>query len=86
MNISIRFTRLTIKSLIRRLAQAYAAGDLRLVRRISALLGLPKGETVPGVAETVSVSRQTIYNWLKAFILEGMDGLAYRWSRGRNPD
>jgi hypothetical protein len=56
MNISIRFTRLTIKSLIQRLAQAYAAGDLRLVRRISALLGLATGETVPGVAETVSVS------------------------------
>jgi transposase len=56
-----------------------------LVRRISALLGLAKGETVPGVAETVSVSRQTIYNWLKAFMLEGMDGLAYRWSRGRKP-
>jgi transposase len=71
--------------LIQRLAQAYAAGDLRLVRRISALLGLAKGETVPGVAETVSVSRQTIYNWLKVFMLEGMDGLAYRWSRGRKP-
>jgi transposase len=85
MNISIRFTRPTIKSLIQRLAQAYAAGDLRLVRRISALLGLAKGETVPGVAETVSVSRQTIYNWLKAFMLEGMDSLAYRWSRGRKP-
>jgi transposase len=85
MNISIRFTRLTIKSLIQRLAQAYAAGDLRLVRRISALLGLAKGEPVPEVAETVSVTRQTIYNWLKAFMLEGMDSLAYRWSRGRKP-
>jgi len=85
MNISIRFTRPTIKSLIERLGQAYAAGDLRLVRRISALLGLAKGETVTEVAETVSVSRQTIHNWLKSFMREGMDGLAYRWSRGRKP-
>jgi transposase len=85
MNISIRFSRPTIKSLIQRLEQAYAAGDLRLVRRISALLGLAKGETVTEVAETSSVTRQTIYNWLKAFMLQGMDGLAYRWSRGRKP-
>jgi transposase len=85
MNISIRFTRPTIKSLIQGLEQAYAAGDLRLVRRISALLGLAKSETVTEVAETVSVSRQTIYNWLKAFMLEGMDSLTYRWSRGRQP-
>jgi enoyl-[acyl-carrier-protein] reductase (NADH) len=36
MNISIRFTRPTIELLIRHLEQAYATGNLRLVRRISA--------------------------------------------------
>ncbi|MDY6876186.1 MAG: IS630 family transposase [Chloroflexota bacterium] len=85
MNISIHFTRPTIKSLTRRLEQAYAAGDLRSVRRISALLGLAKGETVTEVAETISMSRQTIYNWLKAFMLRGIDSLVYHWSRGRKP-
>ena len=42
------------------------------MRRISALLGLAKGKTLTEVAETVSVSRQTIYNWLKAFMLQSM--------------
>ena len=85
MNISIRFSRPTIKSLTQRLEQAYAAGDLRLVRRISALLGLAKGESVTEVAEMLSVSRQTIHNWLKAFMLNGLDSLVYHWSRGRKP-
>ncbi|MDY7077770.1 MAG: hypothetical protein SXV54_12690 [Chloroflexota bacterium] len=57
MNTSIHFSRPTIKSLTQRLEQAYGAGDLRLVRRISALLGLAKGEPATEVAETLSVSR-----------------------------
>jgi transposase len=83
MNISIRFTQRTIKLLTERLGQAYAAGDLRVVRRISALLGLAKGESVAEVAETLSVSRQAIYDWLRIFMVAGMDSLVYRWSRGR---
>jgi transposase len=83
MNISIRFTRPTIKRLIQHLHQAYAAGDLRLVRRILALLGLARGETVTEVAETHSVCRQTVGNWLKAFILQGTGSLSYRRSPGR---
>ena len=85
MSISIHFTRPTTKLLTQRLGQAYTAGDLRLVRRVSALLGLANGETVAQVAETLSVSRQAVYNWLKTFILYGMDSLVYRWSRGRKP-
>jgi transposase len=85
MNISIRFSRPTIKLLSRRLGKAYAAGDVRLVRRISALLDLAKGETVAQVAETHAVSRQAVYDWLKAFILEGLDSLNYRRSPGRKP-
>ena len=85
MNISIHFTRPTTKLLTQRLGQAYTAGDLWLVRRVSALLGLANGETVAQVAETLSVSRQAVYNWLKVFILYGMDSMVYRWSRGRKP-
>jgi transposase len=35
------------------------------------------------VAEKLSVSRQAVYDWLKAFMLHGMDSLVYPWSRGR---
>jgi transposase len=83
MNISIRFSRPTIKLLTQRLGRAYAAGDLRVVRRITALLLFADGKSVTEVAETLSVSRQTIYNWLTAFMVRRMDSLIYRWSRGR---
>lgn len=83
MNISIHFSRPTTKLLVQRLGQAYATGDLRLVRRISALLGLAKGEVVAQVGQMLSVSRQAVYNWLKAFMLCGMDSLVYRRSPGR---
>lgn len=83
MNISIRFTGPTVKMLIRRLKYAYDVGNLRLVRRISALLDLTQDETVAQVAETHSVARQTVYDWLKAFLLQGKDSLVYRRSPGR---
>ena len=85
MNPSIHFTRATSKSLVERLRQAYAAGDLRQVRRISVLLGLAKGEMASQVAETFLVCRQTVYNWLKAFMVGGMDSLASHWRQGRKP-
>jgi transposase len=37
------------------------------------------------VAETFLVSRQTVYNWLNAFILHGLNSLPYRRSPGRKP-
>lgn len=83
MNISIRFTRPTIKLLVQCLRQAYAAGDLRVVRRTTALLLYADGKSKTEVAETLSVTRQTIHNWLTAFMVQGMDSLIYRWSRGR---
>jgi transposase len=38
---------------------------------------------VAQVAETLSVTRQAVYDWLKASMLHGMNSLAYRWSWGR---
>jgi len=85
MNISIRFTRQTVKMLIGRLQHAYRVGDLRLVRRVSALLDLARETTVAQVAEIYSVSRQTVYDWLKALMCHGENSLAYRRSPGRRP-
>jgi len=60
-----------VKMLIRRWRQAYATGNLRLVRRLSALLDLARGESVAQVAEMHSVARQAVYDWLKALVLFG---------------
>jgi transposase len=40
---------------------------------------------VKQVAETVSVSRQTVHNWLKDFLLRGIESAAYGRPTGRKP-
>ncbi len=85
MTLSICFTRPTVKSLIQRLQQAYAAGDLSLVHRISVLLDLDRQGSVAAVATTFALARQTVYAWLKAFLGSGPDGLVCRHSPGRPP-
>jgi len=60
---SIRFTPETVKMLMGRLQHAYRVGDLRLVRRVSALLSVSsKTVTVTEVAELYSVARQHLYD------------------------
>jgi len=85
MRIRIQFTSATIQALTQALHGAYAIGDLRVVKRISALLACGKGEDIDAVANTLGVVRQTVYNWLKAFLLDGMESLVYRPSSGRPP-
>jgi len=83
---SIRFTPETVKMLMGRLQHAYRVGDLRLVRRVSALLSVAnKTATVADVAELYSVAKQTIYNWLSALMCLGEASLVYRQSSGRKP-
>ncbi len=48
------------KQLTATLGQAYRAGDLRLVRRVTALLARGRGETVASSAETLGVSRASV--------------------------
>jgi len=64
----IRFCNATYKILIAQLDKAYTLGDLRLVKRISVLLGVDRGETTSQITETNRVSHQSIYNrFLKLF-------------------
>ena len=66
-----------------RLQQAYAMGQLRLVKRIHALLYIIDGKDVAEVATILGLSLQTVYNYVKAFILRQFDSLVYRFSPGR---
>lgn len=84
------FVRITLKTatmelLVAALQRAYAVGDLRLVRRISVLLAVAKGEAIATTAKTWAITRQTVYNWLGAFLVARMDSLPYRKSSGRPP-
>jgi transposase len=52
-------------------SECKASSDARIVRRAIALLELDRGGAVAEVAEQVGVTRQTVYNWVDAFMAEG---------------
>jgi transposase len=80
---SIRTTGETCKQLQGVLARAYKAGDLPLVRRVSALLAIGRGEAAEAVAASLGVSTSSVYGWLHAFLVEGVTGLRVQWRGGR---
>jgi transposase len=83
--VSIRISTATRKNLEDTLRQAFKAGDLSLVKRVGALLGIGRGEPVGAVAGGVGVSASAVYAWLRAFLLEGVAGLRVQWKGGRPP-
>ena len=93
MHIRIRFSRQTVKALQRRLQGAYEQDDVRLVRRISALLEhVVDGQPVAQVsarwgaqcrAHCIGISAATMYNWLREYMVKGLDSLVYRHAGGR---
>jgi hypothetical protein len=65
LQIRIRLSGPTVKELHKRLDRAYTLGDVRLVRRISALLSyLAQSLALTEVASHWSISRASMYNWL----------------------
>jgi transposase len=81
--VSIRIGGETSKQLQGVLARAYRAGDLALVKRVSALLAIGRGEAVETIAESLGGSPSTVYGWLTTFLVEGVAGLSVRWRGGR---
>lgn len=83
MNITIQFSNATVKALNHQLHLAFRDGDLRRIKRISALLLLADHQPVSRIALRLGLSRETIYTWLHAFVLAGWSSLRYRSSPGR---
>src|SRR6266496_155658 len=81
--VSIRITTATRKELEATLSRAFKAGDLPMVKRVTALLGIARDEPVTVIAQGVGVSPSTVYGWLRAFLLEGVAGLRVHWRGGR---
>jgi transposase len=74
-----------LNALLERLHRAYAIGQLRLIKRIHALLYVLEGKSVAEVAEILSLSEQSVRNYVKVFILNGLDSLVYKRPPGRPP-
>ena len=65
LNVRILISKETVNELVQALQRAYKAGDAKMVRRITALGGISKGEAVSDLAATVGVAPSSIYEWLK---------------------
>jgi transposase len=84
--VRIQFSRRTVKSLQSHLCQAYQQGHVSRVRRISVLLEMVvHGTPVAVVHERWGISPACIYEWLKAFLLDGLASVTYRPHRGGRP-
>jgi len=82
MQIRIRLSNSSHKSMLERLHQAYAAGQIRLVKRIHALLALVEGHSVAEVAAQLHLGEQTVRDYVQAFIGKGVDSLHYQKPSG----
>jgi transposase len=77
---------LTVNALQHALHKAYAVGDLRLLRRSSALLEFGANNlAVSGIVSKWNIARSTFYDWLADFLLNELDSLVYQHHGGRPP-
>lgn len=83
MNMRIVFSKETVNQLVTALQKAYKAGDAKMVKRVSALIELSRREPVSAVSQKLDASRTSIYEWLKAYMVEGEEGLKPEWKGGR---
>ena len=83
MSFTLHLSSFTRKQLYRWLQQAYGRGDLRVVRRIQALLALADNQSVQEVAEMLNLGQQTIRDYRNAFLLKGVSSLVYTRPPGR---
>lgn len=84
MNARIHFTRATVNALQHVLHKAYVVGDLRMLRRTSALLEFGANNlSVSGIITKWDIARSTLYAWLCDFLLNDLDSLSYQYHGGR---
>ena len=80
---TLHLSAFTRKPLYRRLQQAYGQGNLRVVRRIQALLALAESQSVQEVAQMLQLGQQTLRDYRHAFLLKGASSLTYKRPPGR---
>jgi transposase len=83
--IRIQFQPALVKELTAYWHRALARGDCRPVERITALLFVGQGRSVPEAAALLAIAESTLYQWLSALLLRGVASLHYRRSPGRPP-
>ena len=82
MDMKVTFCGASVKALEQARRAGLRAGDLRVLKRVSALWEL-RTAGVAEVAASLGVGTTTLYRWLAAFIVQGVASLRYRTSPGR---
>ena len=80
--IKLHLSSTTRKEVSACLRQAYASGQVRVIRRIQALLHLAAGQTVMEVAALLGLGEQTVRDSLAALLSEGWRAWATGAPRG----
>ncbi len=83
MEFKVRCVGATIRALEQVLRQGFRDGDVRVIRRVQALLEVGAGRAVPQVAARLGLDASTVYGWLHAFMVEGVATLRYGRAPGR---
>ena len=73
----------TLGKLHNLLRQAQDNGDLRMAKRIMAILAVANGVVYSVTASTLKVSEESIRLWVKALLLSGVEGLKPKKPNGR---
>jgi transposase len=81
----VRFSAALVKQLLWQLRLAWRCGDKGRIRRLTALVGLADERPVAELAERLGVCEETIYAWLRAFLVDRWASLGRRTSPGRRP-
>jgi transposase len=84
LNVRIGIDGETVKALRAKLRQAYRAGDVGLVRRVTALLRISQQESAEVISQELDCSVSSVYDWFKKLVYEGVDRLEVRWRGGRH--
>ncbi len=84
MDARIHVTRPTVDAMQKRLRGAYDRGDIRLVRRISALLEhFVQHTPIATLSERWGFSVPCAYVWINELLSTGLDSLVYQHAGGR---
>ena len=83
MHIRIHLSKAVRQSVNERLQRAYGSGQMRLVKRIHALLWVIEGKAITEVAELLALGEQTVRDYVCSFLCKGVESLVYRKPPGR---
>jgi transposase len=85
MGMRVRFSAGLVNQLLWQLRLAWRCGDKARIRRLTALVGVAEERPVAELAERLGVCEETIYAWLRAFLVDRWASLQRRPSPGRPP-